>query len=540
MLRGASTMRRMISQTRFRSKPVCFNPFVISRSPSSIFPTQRRNPIKASFYFLALGVALLLTLLLVRPAAAQSDGGLAPEAQRIFELVNQARIDNGLAPLTLNPQLNLAAQQHVDDVIAHGNWGHYGSDGSTVAMRTARAGYGSSWVSENWVAASSPEQAMNWWMNDWIHRVNILTPRWDDVGIGAAPARGGFWIFVTDFGNIDGTAVAAATALAESAGAVAAPAIPPAAETLPAGGMDYSVRGGDTLLGIGLRYGIEWQDIALANDLAESDILSIGQVLHLPGRGGATATDAAAPPPVLEVSGQTHVIRPGETLSIIAARYGVAWQDVAAVNGLGERSLLQIGQELKLPASATAAAEAAPVVETVLAAEGAAAESAPVAETAPAEESAVGELTGRAGSAPAAKQAEADAAPAPTIVLTVPAVESAYTVRAGDTLSTIAARHDITWQALATANGLSEGSYLQIGQTLAIPGAAEPVRLRQTTDATGGPVTVLAAARAYTVRSGDTVVAIALRHGVDWQELLRVNGLREDSILQPGQILQLP
>jgi LysM repeat protein len=233
-------------------------------------------------------------------------------------------------------------------------------------------------------------------------------------------------------------------------------------------------------------------------------------------------------------------VRPGETLWIIAARYGVAWEDVAAVNGLGERSLLQIGQELKLPASATAAAEAAPVVETVLAAEGAAVESAPVAENAPADESAVGELTGRVGSAPATKQAEADAAPAPTIVLTVPAVESAYTVRAGDTLSAIAARHDITWQALAAANGLGEGSYLQIGQSLTIPGAGEPVRLRQTTDATGGPVTVLAAARAYTVRSGDTVMAIALRHEVDWQELLRVNGLDEESILQPGQILQLP
>jgi LysM repeat protein len=35
-------------------------------------------------------------------------------------------------------------------------------------------------------------------------------------------------------------------------------------------------------------------------------------------------------------------------------------------------------------------------------------------------------------------------------------------------------------------------------------------------------------------------MAIALRHDVDWQELLRVNGLNEASILQPGQILQLP
>ena len=186
-------MRRMCSQTRFRSKPVWFNTLISG-----------------------LCLALLLTAMIAYPAKAQSDGGLSPEAQRIYDMVNQARIDNGLPPLALNAQLTLAAQSHVDDVIAHGNWGHYGSDGSTVAMRTARAGYGSSWVSENWVAASTPDQAMNWWLNDWIHRVNILTGHWNEIGVGVAPAGNGFWIFVTDFGNGDGTGIAVAQAIGAS------------------------------------------------------------------------------------------------------------------------------------------------------------------------------------------------------------------------------------------------------------------------------------------------------------------------------------
>ena len=181
------------------------------------------------------------------------------------------------------------------------------------------------------------------------------------------------------------------------------------------------------------------------------------------------------------------------------------------------------------------------------------------------------ELTGDAASAPAAKQAAAasdvetqadaeietastpaadtasadtaSAAPAaePTIVLTVQSASAAYTVRAGDTLSTIAVRHSVTWQALASANDLTESSYLQIGQELSIPGAAtEPLRLRQTTGATGGPVSPSSATRSYTVRPGDTIFAIAIRNGVDGQELLRVNDLSEDSILQLGQTLQLP
>ena len=73
-----------------------------------------------------------------------------------------------LAGIERKPLLNVAAQNHVDDVIANGNWGHYGSDGSNVRQRAARVGYSTSSVSENWVAVSDPGQAIGWWMNDWI------------------------------------------------------------------------------------------------------------------------------------------------------------------------------------------------------------------------------------------------------------------------------------------------------------------------------------------------------------------------------------
>jgi LysM repeat protein len=46
--------------------------------------------------------------------------------------------------------------------------------------------------------------------------------------------------------------------------------------------------------------------------------------------------------------------------------------------------------------------------------------------------------------------------------------------------------------------------------------------------------------RTYTVRAGDTVFAIAMRLGVNWQEMLRVNQLTEPSLLQPGQVLIIP
>ncbi|HMN29321.1 MAG TPA: LysM domain-containing protein, partial [Caldilineaceae bacterium] len=45
-----------------------------------------------------------------------------------------------------------------------------------------------------------------------------------------------------------------------------------------------------------------------------------------------------------------------------------------------------------------------------------------------------------------------------------------YTIQAGDTLGTIAARYGLTWQQIATANGLGAYSILEIGQVIRLPG----------------------------------------------------------------------
>ena len=270
---------------------------------------------------LAVLCTLSIALTAWSPAAAQ-DSAFSTPAQQILNDVNQARIDNGLPPLVVSPLLTTAAQRHVDDVVANGNWGHYGSDGSNIQLRVARVGYSTSSVSENWVAVSDPSQAIVWWMNDWIHRVNILEPRWDEIGVGAAQTGNGFWILVTDFGNIDGGALPPVVESAPVTQLTAAADI--SVQSVPANG-EYTIQGGDTLLGIAIRFGLDWQDIALANTMQEDDLLQIGQVIRLPivNSGGA---DPAANTGGAVAGKKTHVIRTGETLWTISARYAVAWQ----------------------------------------------------------------------------------------------------------------------------------------------------------------------------------------------------------------------
>lgn len=63
----------------------------------------------------------------------------------------------------------------------------------------------------------------------------------------------------------------------------------------------------------------------------------------------ATNTNAAAAVPTLDTTPQTHTVETGETLNSIGLKYNLKWTSIAALNGLSEDSVLQIGQLLNLP-----------------------------------------------------------------------------------------------------------------------------------------------------------------------------------------------
>ncbi|RME36863.1 MAG: CAP domain-containing protein [Thermoflexia bacterium] len=82
-------------------------------------------------------LALLVGVVLVPGPTVAQEG---PAAQ-LYAQVNQARLDNGLAPYGWSSLLAAAAQRHADDLAAHGLASHTGSDGSTPAQRILEAGY---------------------------------------------------------------------------------------------------------------------------------------------------------------------------------------------------------------------------------------------------------------------------------------------------------------------------------------------------------------------------------------------------------------
>jgi LysM repeat protein len=101
--------------------------------------------------------------------------------------------------------------------------------------------------------------------------------------------------------------------------------------------IQYTVQGGDTIGSIAAQFRVTEQQLRELNNLPNDDIFA-GQILRVP-EGEPTPT----PEPF------KHVVQPGETLTTIAARYGVNFLTLVEVNGLESPDTLAEGTELLIP-----------------------------------------------------------------------------------------------------------------------------------------------------------------------------------------------
>ena len=155
-------------------------------------------------------------------------------------------------------------------------------------------------------------------------------------------------------------------------GGVAAKAAPPAPAPAPEITKHVVVEG-ETVRGIAAAYGLDVASVLSANGLAASSLIFPGEAIVLPLSGAPAAASqpaepapppatapVAAPAPAL-ADGTSHEVVAGDTLSGIAAAYGVTVAELDAANGLGGSTLIVPGQVLTLRAAPVAVVTVASV-----------------------------------------------------------------------------------------------------------------------------------------------------------------------------------
>ena len=105
----------------------------------------------------------------------------------------------------------------------------------------------------------------------------------------------------------------------------------------------YTIRSGDTLSDIAARYDTTVARLVKVNRLpGNGNMIYAGETLKVPGAGGGSGSTAGA-------SGRSHLVVRGDTLSGIAARYGVSQQALASANGIGRDNVVMLGATLRIP-----------------------------------------------------------------------------------------------------------------------------------------------------------------------------------------------
>jgi LysM repeat protein len=128
--------------------------------------------------------------------------------------------------------------------------------------------------------------------------------------------------------------------------------------------------------------------------------------------------------------------------------------------------------------------------------------------------------------------------PEPTAIPT-PEPET-YEVQSGDNPWTISRQFGLTMEELLTANGLSEGALLQVGQVLQIPQVGAVAQSVSATDATVATPTPTPEPVIHTIASGDTLGGLAAKYDVSSAEIARVNDISLDHVLSVGDRLVIP
>jgi LysM repeat protein len=360
-------------------------------------------------------------------------------AAEMMDLINQFRVENGLAPFQYDSALAFAAQRHANWMAATSTFSHTGDGGSTPLSRANEAGYVGS-VSENIVGGSnmSARQGLIWWQNSPVHYNTLVSTRYTQAGTGFAVTASGQNMFVLVVGLPSNAPPSSPQAEDNSAAPLIITPIT-LAEPNEDGAIIHVIRPGQSLWMIAAYYDADLDYLYQINGRTENDVVQPGDEIYVQLADGQ-------PPPPTPTPRLTYLVQNGDSSWLIAARHSIELDFFLALNGLGEDTVLQPGTEVRVH---LAAGEAPP--------------------------------------------------PTPTPPIT-------YRVQEGDSLWSIAAQHDLTIEQLLDWNNMTESDFI-------VPGDEVTIREVEAT-ATPTALATADAAAAFTTTPNPETAAVVAQAGI--------------------------
>jgi len=259
---------------------------------------------------------------------------------------------------------------------------------------------------------------------------------------------------------------------------------------------DYNmhiVKKGETLWSIAQKYNLSVDLIIATNNIANSELISIGQEMKIPLHKNAVTETNIVNQAVIDKKNNdinnnisqpenaepiVYTVKAGDNLWNISRKYGVSVEVIISVNNLKEKNLLSLGQKLEIPAIGGGASNSNQKQE-------------------------------------------------PTIVT--------YTVVKGDTLWSISQRYDVKMSSIISVNNLKEISQLSIGQKLKLPITNMDIAKAEGYDQEAAAEEII-----YYVKKGESLWSISRDYNVKLESIIAANSITDASKISAGQELRIP
>lgn len=108
----------------------------------------------------------------------------------------------------------------------------------------------------------------------------------------------------------------------------------------------YTVQSGDTFSGIAAKFNTTYTQLAQTNHLSNPNQIYVGQRLQV--RGNSQVTHQSSSVSHVSAGNTGYIVQSGDSLSKIAAQYGLNWRTLASKNNLQSPYIIYVGQHLAL------------------------------------------------------------------------------------------------------------------------------------------------------------------------------------------------